>query len=236
MPFVLLGRPHLVVLALTLVVPLLLATWTRRDPRADVIIRRFLAALLIGGWTCWYIMFAVRGWLGIGNILPLNLCDWAAIALILALLKPNIRTYELGYFWGLGGTLQGLVTPAVHHEFPDPEFLIYFTNHAGIIASLLYLTLGTGLRPVPRSIARAILGSLIYMGVAGAADWLLGVNYGLLRHKPDNVSLLDILSPWPVYVPELFFIGIGFVLLYYAPFFILDRVRANPAGTIRSPA
>jgi hypothetical integral membrane protein (TIGR02206 family) len=226
-PFVLLGRSHIIVIALTFVVPLVLIALSRRNPRLDPPIRYGLALLLLGGWTCWYILFAMRGWLGIGNALPLNLCDWAAIALIVAMLKPNQFSYELGYFWGLGGTLHGVVTPPVHHEFPDPEFIFFFINHCGIIASLLYLTLGAGLRPYLRSLPRVIAASLGYAAVAGTADWLLGVNYGLLRAKPDNVSILDMLSPWPTYIPELIGIGILSVFFYYTPFAVYDALSGR---------
>lgn len=214
-------------MALTIVVPLSLVALARRRPVLDGPIRYGFAFLLLGGYVCWYVMFAARGWLSLSNALPLNLCDWAAMALIITLLRPNQLSYDLGYFWGLGGTLHGLLTPPVHHDFPDLEFIFFFINHGGIVGSILYLTLGSGLRPVPRSMRRAIFASLIYAGVVAAADFLLGVNYGFLRAKPDNVSLLDLLSPWPWYIPELVLIGIASVLLYYLPFFLYDQVRGR---------
>ena len=209
-------------MALTVVVPLSLAVLARRFAALDAVARSGFALLLLGGYACWYAMFAMRGWLGIGNALPFNLCDWAAIALIVTLLRPNQLGYELGYFWGLCGTMHGLLTPPVHHEFPDPEFIFFFINHGGIIASVLYLTFGSGWRPVPRSVVHAIAAALIYAATAGLVDWLLGVNYGLLRAKPDNVSILDLLSPWPWYIPQIILIGIASILFYYAPFFFYD--------------
>ena len=157
------------------------------------------------------------------------MCDWAAVALILALWHPRQRVYELGYFWGLGGTVQGLATPDIARGFPDPQFIFFFINHGGIVAALLYLTLGTGLRPVPLSLLRVILASFAYAAVAGTADYLLGTNYGFLRAKPANASILDFLSPWPWYIPELVLIGFASALFYYAPFFIADRLRPYKA-------
>ena len=92
---------------------------------------------------------------------------------------------------------------------------------------LLYLTLGTGLRPWPRSLPRVIASTFAYVAVAGAADWLLGLNYGFLRAKPDNVSMLDLLSPWPWYIPELVAAGILSLMVYYLPFAVLDWSRRN---------
>ena len=99
--------------------------------------------------------------------------------------------------------------------------------HAGNDASVLYLTFATGLRPVPASIPRAIAWSFLYAGVAGLADWLLGVNYGLLRSKPPFPSVLDFMPAWPWYIPVLFALGFLSTLVYYAPWFVLDLVRGR---------
>jgi hypothetical integral membrane protein (TIGR02206 family) len=226
-PFVMFGRAHLVALALTAAVPLVLAVWARRDRRIDTTVRYGLAGILLLSWIAWYVLFAARGWLTLYNGLPLNLCDWAALALIIALLHPRQRVYELGYFWGLGGTVQGLATPDIRYDYPDAQFLFFFIEHGGIIAALLYLTLGTGMRPVWRSLPRVIAASFGYAGLAGAADWLLGTNYGFLRAKPLNMSLLDLLSPWPWYIPELVLIGTASALTYYLPFATLDWARSR---------
>lgn len=223
--FVLFGPAHLAALALAVLAPLLLAAAARARPRLDPLIRYALAALLAGGWLAWYALFAARGWLTLANELPLNLCDWAAVALIVALLTRNQAAYVLAYFWGLGGTVQGLATPDIARGFPDPQFIFFFINHDGIIASLLYLTLGRGLRPWPRDLPRVVLASLAYAAIAGAADFATGTNYGFLRAKPANASILDFMAPWPWYIPELVALGLLSMALYYVPFGIADLSR-----------
>ena len=235
-PFLLFGSPHLVALGLILALPLALAMLARRHRCFDPAFRFGLTALLGGGWIGFYLLFAARSWLTLDNGLPLNLCDWASIALMAALLRPTPFSYELGYFWGLGGTLQGRLTPDIARGFPDPQFILFFIGHGGIIAALLYLTLGTGLRPWPRSLPRVALASLFYMAVTGLGDWLLGTNYGFLRAKPFNVSLLTLLSPWPFYIPELVGLGVVSLLLYYAPFWIGDRLRKYRTQSRRLPS
>lgn len=220
------GPPHLTALALTLVAPLGLAGFVRlAHPPADRSVRLVLAAVLAGSWLFWLALFALRGWLTLGNAIPLNLCDWAALALIVALITHNRFAYELGYFWGLGGTLQGILTPDIGREFPDPQFIFFFLLHGGILASLLYLTLGSRLRPHWASLPRVAAATLGYAAVAGLADWLLGTNYGFLRAKPANVSLLGMMAPWPWYIPELVGLGLLSLLIYYAPFAAWDAVR-----------
>src|SRR6185312_9344151 len=189
--FQLFGPAHLAMVALAFLVPAVLALAARRNPRLDQPIRLLFALFLAGGWLLWYAVFFARGWLTIDIALPLNLCDWAAVALIVAMLTANRFAYELGYFWGLGGSLQGLITPAIAHGFPDPEFIFFFVNHTGNIAALLYLTF-MGLRPTPASLPRVAAATIAYAVIAGVADYLLGVNYGFLAAKPGTASLFDL--------------------------------------------
>jgi len=237
--FVLFGPPHLAAIALTLMVPLALALLARHEHlgrHADRLARIGLAGLLLAGWLIWYALAVWRGELGLDNALPMNLCDWAEIALIIALLTRGQFAYELGYFWGLGGTLQGVLTPTLYYDFPDPQFIFFFIQHGGVIAALLYLTLGARLRPTPRSLPRVIAASFAYLGAAAVVDWALGLNYGFLRAKPLGQNLLTLMSPWPWYIPELVAAGIGFVLLYYLPFALVDLMswRRGDRGSLRS--
>ena len=222
--FILFGPAHLSVIALAVLVPPVLWLCARARPGLDRPFRLSLAALLAGGWIGWYALSFVRGWISLQTGLPLNLCDWAAAALVVALIHPNQYAYELGYFWGLGGTLQGLITPEVSYKFPDPQFVFFFINHSGIVAALLYLSL-MGCRPYPSSLLRVAAVTVFYVGVAGLADFLLPVNYGFLAAKPITASIMDLLSPWPWYIPELVVVGILSLMIYYIPFAAMDAFR-----------
>jgi hypothetical integral membrane protein (TIGR02206 family) len=224
--FVLFGHQHLIVIALTFAVPAVMAGARRRRwPDADRLFRYFFAALLIGTWIAWYVLFVARGWLGPGNEWPMNLCDWATIALIAALLRPGQKTYELAYFWAFAGTMQGLVTPDVNFAFPEAQFIVFLLGHGAIIAAVIYLTFGTGLRPVPASIPRVAAWTIFYAAAAGLTDWLLGVNYGFFRAKPGHATFYDLLPAWPAYIPVTVALGIVAILILYAPWFVVDRAR-----------
>ena len=228
--FVLFGQSHLVAIVLTLTMPLALALLARHEHlgrRADRMARIGLGVLLLLGWGASLLINGARGELTLERSLPMHLCDWAQIALIVALFTRHQFAYELGYFWGLGGTLQGVITPTVFYDFPDLQFIFFFIQHGGVIAALLYLTLGTRLRPTLKSLPRVILASLAYLAVAGLVDWLLGVNYGFLRAKPAGQNLMTVLAPWPWYIPELVLIGMLSILIYYLPFALADGVRGR---------
>jgi hypothetical integral membrane protein (TIGR02206 family) len=232
--FVLFGPAHLTAVALTLIAPLALALLARHEHlgrHADRLTRIGLTGFLALGWICWYGQTLGRHELRLGNGLPMNLCDWAEIALIIALLTRRQFAYELGYFWGLGGTLQGVLTPPLYYDFPDLQFIFFFIQHGGVVAALLYLTLGVRMRPTLGSLPRVIAASFCYLIAAALVDWVLGVNYGFLRAKPLGQNLLTQMSPWPWYIPELVAAGIAFVLLYYLPFALVDWIRPQRKNT-----
>jgi hypothetical integral membrane protein (TIGR02206 family) len=226
-PFVRFGPPHLMVIALTFAAPLFLAAAVRWSDSAAVAraVSWFLVGMLVGGETLTLVFLARDGDLTIASAAPMYLCDWAAAAAVITLIHPNQRTYELCYFWALAGTMQALLTPDLSYGFPDPRFISFFALHGGVIAAALYLTLGVGMRPVPMSIVRALAWSAVYLAVAMAVNAIFGTNYGYLRAKPAHASLLDDMAPWPFYIPQLVLLAILSCLVYYLPFFMIDRLR-----------
>jgi hypothetical integral membrane protein (TIGR02206 family) len=230
-PFTAFGPSHAIVIVLALAVPVALASLVRRSsseklPRTMSL--TFVAAL-ITTWAIWYWIIAQRGWISAQTVLPMNLCDWATIATVATLLRPSQRTYELAYFWALSGTLQALVTPELFYDFPDLRFVIFFLFHGGTIAAVLFLTLARGMRPYPSSLPRVVAWSLLYLACAITVNRLFGTNFGYLSAKPAKPSLLDLMGPWPAYDFELVGLGILYVLLLYAPFFVADRLRPRRA-------
>lgn len=228
--FVLFGTQHLIVIALTFAIPAALAPVGRRwsHRRADEAIRWMFAVLLIGTWIAWYWLFIARDWLGPGNEYPMNLCDWATIALIATLIRPSQIAFELAYFWALAGTMQGLVTPDVNFSFPEPQFIVFLLGHGAIIAAVIYLIFGSGMRPYPISMARVAGWTIAYAAAASLVDWILGVNYGFFRAKPNHATFYDLLPDWPTYIPITILIGIAAIFVLYAPWFVVDRIRAMP--------
>jgi hypothetical integral membrane protein (TIGR02206 family) len=242
-PFRLFGQSHVIALILPFALGPLAAFLVQPSKRPDLdrAVRWTLGAAMTINWFGWMYMLRQKGWLGVDNEYPLNLCDWATVATVVTLFWPNQRSYELAYFWALAGTLQGMFTPDVKLDFPDTEFLLFFVFHGGIIAGVLYLTFGLRLRPHPDSLPRVIVWSFIYMGVAGLFDWLTGANYGMLARKPPFPTILDAMPQWPWYLGVLVAMAFASIALYYSPFLIIDALRRRNApervspGSVQSP-
>src|SRR3954469_24738481 len=158
------GIAHLTVIILTVAAPSLLAVIVHRT-KSRFLERSIcfaISALLLVNYLAYLIVarhFGVTQWY---KALPLQLCDWAMFVIIVALWTGNRRWLELAYFWGIGGTLQALITPNLRFDFPDMRFVSFFVAHSGIIIGIVFLMLVYGFRPTSRGILRTFAWTELY--------------------------------------------------------------------------
>jgi len=222
------GLAHLTVIVLTVGLPFLLALVVHRT-KSRLLERSIcfaISALLLINYVAYLIVarnFGVTSWY---RALPLQLCDWAMAVIIVALWTGNRRWLEVAYFWGIGGTLQALITPNLRYGFPDLRFISFFVAHSGIIIGIVFLMLIYGFRPRAIGVLRTFAWTEIYFVVAFSVDLLTGENYGFLLHKPEAASLLNFLSDSrPLYLVEFHGLAFLFFCALYAPFAIVDLGR-----------
>jgi len=219
------GPAHLVVIALTLALPFILAAFVRkaRWPRSERMIGRLLAALLLINYLGYEIYLGLTRGLSLEKALPFQLCDWAMVAIIVALLTGRERWLEVAYFWGIGGTAQAILTPDLKYAFPDIRFLTFFIAHSGIVVAIAFMMIMKKFRPHWISIVRTFAWSELYFILAITVDLLTGENYGYLLHKPAAASLLDALSDHRVvYILQMHLLALIFFFVLYLPFAIFD--------------
>jgi hypothetical integral membrane protein (TIGR02206 family) len=226
---------HLVVIILTIAIPLLLAFIVHRT-KSRFLERSIcftISALLLINYVAYLIVarqFGVAAW---QKMLPMQLCDWAMIVIIGALWSGNRRWLEVAYFWGIGGTLQAIITPNLRYGFPDLRFISFFVAHSGIIIGIVFLMLIYGFRPRAIGILRTFAWTEVYFVIAFTTDLLTGENYGFLLRKPEAASLLNFLSDSrPLYLLEFHVLAFIFFALLYAPFAIVDLVRKGETPLI----
>jgi hypothetical integral membrane protein (TIGR02206 family) len=219
--FHLFGQAHLVVIFLTIFIPVGLGIAVRvtASPRLDRVVAICLALLLVAN----YFGYAFHLWhhqlFAWRQALPFQLCDWAMVTVIIALFTERRVWIELSYFWGIGGTFQAILTPNLQVGFPDIRFISFFAGHCGIVAGVIYLLIARRFGPTLGSVWRTLACSQLYLVAALLVDYMTGVNYGFLLHKPQAVSILDYLSDarW-LYIVELEGLALLFFAILYAPF------------------
>jgi hypothetical integral membrane protein (TIGR02206 family) len=219
------GPAHLVVILLTIALPFLLAAFARKSrwPRGERVIARVLALLLGVNYVGYAIYLSAIGATTWEKELPLQLCDWAMIAIIVAFFTGRERWLEVAYFWGIGGTVQAILTPDLRFAFPDIRFMSFFIGHSGIVIGIIFLMVVRGFRPHFNSIWRTFAWTEVYFVITIVVDLITGVNYGYLLHKPEASSLLSFLSEYrPLYLLEMHLLALVFFLALYSPFAIYD--------------
>ena len=233
------GLPHLTVIFLTVVLPFALAAMVRctKSQRLERIIISVLSIVLILNYIAYLVFIRSRGVMDWRQMLPMQMCDWGMVVVIVAMWTGSQRWFEVAYFWGIGGTLQAVLTPNLRFGFPDWRFISFFTSHCGIIVGVIFLMLTRRYRPYPMSIVRVWLWSEFYFVVTLIVDELTGVNYGFLLHKPEAFSILSYLSDSrPLYLLQLHGVALLFFLVLYMPFAIVDLIqRGGSAGGSGEP-
>jgi hypothetical integral membrane protein (TIGR02206 family) len=225
--FLLFGPGHLLALALTILIPLCLGAWARRHEAAAHPVAAALALLLVANRLLALGMAARADKLTLDNALPMHLCDWATVVVVLALVGRNQLLFELSYYWGLAGTLQAVLTPDLAMDFTDVGAWTFFIAHSGIIVGAVYLVRAFGLRPRRGAVWRVFGWSQVYLATAALVNSVSGSNYGYLCAKPLHASLLDHLGPWPFYLLSLEALALLLFILVGLPFWWPDRSRRD---------
>jgi hypothetical integral membrane protein (TIGR02206 family) len=226
---------HIVALLATAGVAVLLVTAARRwgDGWA-VPAGRVLAVVILGGFVCEQLTYALRSeWTAEVN-LPLQLTDAVTLVSVAALWRPeSALLVELVYFWALSASLQAVLTPDLGQAHPDLLFFTYFATHSGALAAACLLVFGTRRAPRPNAVWRVYAITLAFAGLAAVGTLLTGGNYMFLRHKPARGSLLDFMGPWPVYILEGALLGLVMFLALAA---LARPIPARSLPDIDTPA
>ena len=201
-----------------------LASFKHAEHTTRTVIRYSLAAGLWLNELTWHYWTWQQGGWTIQTMLPLHACSLMIWLAGFMLVFRSRGIFELAYFWGLGGAAQVLLTSFGPVEvFGQYRYFQIFISHGLLITAVLYMHTVEGFRPTWSSFRRAVIGMFLYTLAMLPINFLLGSNYGYLAGKPAEFSsLLDILPPWPFYIPYMEAYGVLVFLLLYLPFAIKD--------------
>lgn len=163
-----------------------------------------------------------------GKYLPLQICDIAGMVAPLALLTGWRPLRAVLYFWGIGLTTQGFITPIVTQGPDDWMFWWFWMNHFVIVFAALYELIVAGFRPDRRDLLRTVGITAVYATIIFFFDRATGWNYLFLgESKPQATTLIDALGPYPLRVVWIVLLALLMHLLVYAPWAILRRLRGR---------
>ena len=222
-----LSPEHLVPLGLLVVLAIAACTVAKRVPgRWTTVIAATMAVAIVISELSWqpYVL-ANHSWSAAFS-LPVQLCDVGGFVAATALVWRQALLVEITYFWGLGGTVQALLTPDLHDHFPSFPYLQFYATHDLVVLAALFLVIGLGLRPRAGAVRRIFLLTLAFAAIIGLIDLATGGNYMYLRQVPAQGSLLSVMGPWPWYIAVGALLTLIALTVLQAPFSLLRRRAA----------
>lgn len=219
-PFVMFSKEHLTALAILGAINIILILWFKKRKSSRMVqdFGYWLAGLIFLSKLLFIFWCICSGAWFLDYSLPLNLCDIAAFLCIIMLIFNNYSSFEIAYFLSLGGCLQALVTPDLAYSFPHFMFINFFISHSAILTAVFYMIIVKDFIPTLKSILKMFAFTNLCLVAAAAANILTGGNYMFLCRKPEGVSIIDLLGPWPWYILSLEGIGLLISFLCYLPF------------------
>ncbi len=224
--FRLFGPDHLATLGI-LAVAALAAIVTARLGGASFRRRLSLsiALLLIGCHGTENVVALSQGWYRI-QMLPLEMCDLAAMFGAWSLITASRRAAGPAWFFALSGTLPALITPELNVGFPRFRFVVYFVEHGLTVLTPLVLVVGFGLVPRRGAWFRAFLTINAFGALNAVLNAFMGTNFMYLSHKPKGPTPFDWFGPWPGYLIVLELLVLTLFRLLQIP---LDRLGGQPS-------
>lgn len=210
------GTSHLVVLTIfgVGVVAIILLARRWRGTATERVFRRGFAITIVAVTVPLQILqFTPDEW-NIQTSLPLQLCDFGWVFAVHALWTGNRLSATVTYLWGITLTSQGLLTPDLHSDFPEPRFLMFWGMHVLVIWASFALVPGLKILPTWHTYRQTVAITTAWAASTYVFNVVADTNYGYLNRLPKSASLLDLLGPWPLYVVlEIVIIAVVWALL-----------------------
>lgn len=187
---------------------------------------RVIGVVLAADAITYTVALVAQGSWSARTSLPLALCNAGVVLASVACWWRAVALVELTYFWGLAGTVQGVITPDLNVGFPHLVFFEYVAGHLGIVVAALFLVVGMRIVPRPGAVPRVFAITVGYTTAVGLVDALTGANYMFLRRPPGEWTLLRLLGPWPWYMASGAVVALVLFTLLDAPFWPARRRAA----------
>ncbi len=224
-PFVIFGTGHILGMIISIVLWIGLPWYAKKHLSVSWQnkIGVFIGFLVMSNYLAWVVLELIAGTFDVKLHLPFHLCRFANLTIPIVMIWQPERFFQILYYWGMSGILQGAITPDATHGFPHFHYFRFFLGHNGMILALIYAIVIYDLKPTVRGIWDAFLGINLFLLISIIVNWMLDANYFWICAKPETFSLLDYLGPWPWYILSAEFVALLHFAMAYLPFYFISK-------------
>lgn len=180
----LMSPPHLIIMAL--VFTLTIYVWKKRGyfEKHDIL-RKPLTITLFLQFSILYSWYAISGYTGILESLPLYNCRIAIILTCAALLSKNRLAQLIACYWGLAGGIIAVMLPSMDpFSWPHYTQVSFFVGHLGLLVGVIYIIGIDKPKFNLLSLRTILIFSTLYHSAVSIIDYALDTNYCYLKKFP----------------------------------------------------
>ena len=155
--------------------------------------------------------------------LPLHLCDFSTIAIILYFLTQKRDFFVFAFFFGIAGGGMSILTPDTVYGFPYVGYIQSQIGHTMILMGVTYAMVIDNQRPYLNDIPKVFMYATILLLFTYLMNYLLGTNYWFLAEKPVGNNITTLMRPEPFHIIDLYVVALLVCYSMYLPYYLKDR-------------
>jgi hypothetical integral membrane protein (TIGR02206 family) len=155
--------------------------------------------------------------------LPLHLCDFSTMAIILYFLTQKRDFFVFAFFFGIAGGGMSILTPDTIYGFPYVGYIQSQIGHTMILMGVTYAIVIDNQRPYLKDIPKVFMYATILLLFTYLMNYLLGTNYWFLAEKPAGDNITTLMRPEPFHIIDLYIVALLVCYSMYLPYYLKDR-------------
>ena len=157
--------------------------------------------------------------------LPLHLCDFSTMAIILYFLTKKRDFFVFAFFFGIAGGGMSILTPDTVYGFPYIDYIQSQIGHTMILMGVTYAMIIDKQRPYLIDVPKALFYASVLLLFTYFMNYILGTNYWFLAEKPIGDNITSFMRPEPFHIIDLYIAAIVICYAIYLPYYLRDRSR-----------
>jgi hypothetical integral membrane protein (TIGR02206 family) len=157
--------------------------------------------------------------------LPLHLCDFSTMAIILYFFTHKRDYFIFAFFFGIAGGGMSILTPDTVYGFPYVGYIQSQIGHTMILMGVSYAIIIDKQRPYLSDVFKALLYASILLLFTYFMNYILGTNYWFLAEKPIGNNITSFMRPEPFHIIDLYIVAILICYAMYLPYYLRDISR-----------